>query len=354
MLPMVLVDPSVVWMIDSMDEVGVAKDAIASALEWMSPNAGGALDILLSRRGIEALTNAGAFPAEPRLNEVLASLGLEQVINAKTLAGTVSRFLSCNRWIEDVVGLCDVLYENTDIEPDVSLCITNPELRMLSIDSIGLVAVFVQEVNQQFRYGFPRQNEKHQLIQAATHISILELIGGDQNDKSVKIKLDVLGSPCAWSSGLSSLQIWREAGCSNDLEVAIWLKAKELALQSNCELRSFRVGTQFLETLVSCEAVGEGSYAETTLVKCAQLLLLQSNLRPRPFRSSADANASVRLRLRDKAKAWRLHVTSSHQALRLMYWELPTGEIEFATMGPKVDAFIHDGEPMQPRAWSVY
>jgi hypothetical protein len=352
MLPMVVVDPSVIWMIDSMDGADVA-DSILSALEWMNPNAGGPLDIVFSRRGIEALTVAGAFPAEPRLNELLTSMGLSHIIAAKTLAGMVSRFMANNNYIEDVVGLQDVLYHSTEIEPDPSLVITNPDLQTLSVDSIGLVALCAQEGRHQLSYGFPRQGHEHCRIQAATHITILELFDCDRADKAVKVDLDVLRSPSAWSCGLSSLQIWRDADCSNDLEVAIWLKAMELTQQSGCGLRAFRVGTEFLQTLAKCEAAGAGVYAEPTLTKCAQLLLLQSNLDPRPFRSSADTNASVRQRQRDKAKAWRLHVTSSHQALRLMYWELATGEIEFATLGPKVDEVIHEGNALEPRAWSV-
>jgi hypothetical protein len=51
------------------------------------------------------------------------------------------------------------------------------------------------------------------------------------------------------------------------------------------------------------------------------------------------------------AKAWRLHVTKSHQALRLMYWSLPNGQIEFATLEEKGNECIDEGEKLQKRKW---
>ena len=151
--------------------------------------------------------------------------------------------------------------------------------------------------------------------------------------------------------GLSSQQIWNEADCSNDLEVAILLAASALAKQSGCGLKMFRVGSGFLESLRESGAFNTGPFADVTITKCAQTVLLQSNLTPQPFRTNAKANAPTRIRQRDNAKAWRIHVTKNHQALRLMYWELPNGHIEFATLEAKAEESIDEGNALLPRAW---
>ena len=53
----------------------------------------------------------------------------------------------------------------------------------------------------------------------------------------------------------------------------------------------------------------------------------------------------------DGARGFRTHITKSHEALRLMYWEPKplVGSygpiVEFANIGPKHELVIEDGDP---------
>lgn len=352
MLPEVAVDPSVIWIVDSTDTVEEARNAIATALKWMKPNAAGPLGLFLSRRSVEALASLNAFPAEARLAAVLRTLDLDGVVSSKSLAASVGRFLSSNMWIEESVGLQDVLYHGTTVTPDPTLAIVDCNLRDVSIDAMGLAALCTQAGGRHTICGFPRQEEAHHRVQVSTNIDIIEVEGRDQQDGiAVDIILDVLKFPHEWARGLSSETVWRDADCATDLELAIWLGAVTSSQQSGCGLKNFRVGTEFLDSLRASGAAGDGAFAEATLAKCVQSVLLKSSLKPKPFRTSTAANASVRKRNRDNAKAWRQHVTKSHQALRLMYWELPCGQIEFATVEMKAEESIDEGGVLLPRAW---
>lgn len=351
MLPTVTLDPSTIWIIDSSDTEEVASGAITSALEWMRPHAAGPLSLFFSSRSVDALAQAGAFPSEPRFAEVLTSLGLANVISPKTLAASVSRFLASNPWIEEQVDLRDVLFHATTIAPDPTLAIPAQGLRTASVETLGLLGICARENGRHSVYAFSRLNDEHARIRVTTTVDILEIAENDaRTEEAIDVEIDVISSPGAWSRALSSKQIWRDADCPADLEVAIWLAASELEKISGGGMREFRVGSAFFGTLQACGADGDGAYAESVLMKCAQTVLFRSNLRPAPFWTST-ARVSVRERKRDRAKAWRQHVTKSHQALRLMYWEAPNGLVEFATLESKVEESIADGDALEPRGW---
>ncbi|RWI50105.1 MAG: hypothetical protein EOR16_31145 [Mesorhizobium sp.] len=351
MLPAITVDPSIIWILDDSDTEETASVAITRALEWMRPTATAPLDLLLSGRSVDALAAAGAFPSEPRLAQILSSLGLENVISPKTLAMSVSRFLSSTAWIEDEIGISDVLFHNTSIDPDPTPTISAPGLRVVSVDTIVLAGICAQENRRYSIYAFPRQPVPHRRLSVATTIDILEFVEDEPlTEQAIEVDLEAIRSPDAWYQGVSGVQVWRDAGCAADLEVAIWLTASELEKASGGGLREFRVGTAFLQTLQACGAARDGPHAEAVLTKCAQTVLGKSNLRPKPFWTST-ARTSVRERERDKAKAWRQQVTKSHEALRLMYWESPNGLIEFATLEAKAEETIDDGEVLDARGW---
>lgn len=354
MLPTVTVDPSAIWIVDAADSQILASDLIKQALKWMQPNATGPLPLYISSRSVAALTEAGAFPAGPRLAAMLTSLGLQGVVSSKDLANSVGRFLANNLWLEDLVQLKDALYQDISITPDPTLAINDNALQLASRDAIGLVSLLCTRVcSRHSVYGFPRQSVACQPTSVSTKLDILH-VGDDEQviEETVEAELHLLGSPRDWSRALSSLQIWKDADEPLEVEVAIWLAASELAKQSGCGLRAFRVGSEFLESIRNNGALGVGPFAEATLSKCAQTVLQASSLRPKPLRTAKNANAPIRVRQRDKAKAWRQHVTKRHEALRLMYWELPNGHIEFASLEVKAESSIDDGQPLPVAIWS--
>lgn len=352
MLPDILLDPSILWLVESDDTAETASDAIVGAMEWMKPKATGPLHLMVSSRSVDALATANAFPAEPRLAEMLKSIGLEGVISPKNLATSVARFLSSNNWIEHRLGLRDILFQSVTITPDPTSAISDATLRAGSTEAMGLASVCAHGNPLNSLYAFSRQDDPKKEVRVQTAIDIVEFGADDvRTEQNTDNQISILRHPSAWSTALSPDEIWRLAETEEEIEVAIFLTAKSLAEQASCGIREFRVGTNFLDCLASNGASADGPYASLVLQKCAQTVLEQSSLQPNPFLTSASSTSPQRERTRDGAKAWRLHVTKSHQALRLMYWVLPCGQIEFATLEEKSEESIHEGEAICQRNW---
>jgi hypothetical protein len=100
----------------------------------------------------------------------------------------------------------------------------------------------------------------------------------------------------------------------------------------------FRLGEGFFES------VKRNPQSSSVIFRKSSLLILDSpNIESRPLMSSEEANAKQVRRERDGALAFRLHLSKSHEAMRLMYWRLVDGTKELANVGPKAELIILEG-----------
>jgi hypothetical protein len=90
----------------------------------------------------------------------------------------------------------------------------------------------------------------------------------------------------------------------------------------------------------------DGAFSSVVLEKRAQVIASSGNLKVKDLRTSKSKAAPTKKRDRDGATAKRVHVTGSGPGLRLMFWELPNGEVEFSTLRNKFDVEIDDGCPV--------
>ena len=100
---------------------------------------------------------------------------------------------------------------------------------------------------------------------------------------------------------------------------------------------SLTVGSHFLESANKNQAGPASKYGHLVLETCARLAIGQPKGRVSNF---TRAGGAVR-RPSDGAIAKRTHLSKSHEALRLMFWETDDG-LEFANVGPKNELEIFE------------
>jgi len=71
---------------------------------------------------------------------------------------------------------------------------------------------------------------------------------------------------------------------------------------------------------------------------CARIVIGYPKNELAPFR--IDANSSKQRSREDGSRAFRTHLTKKGPGFRLMFWETPTGLIEFANVGDKDELVI--------------
>jgi hypothetical protein len=139
-------------------------------------------------------------------------------------------------------------------------------------------------------------------------------------------------------------RLWVTAESARDLHFAITVAALALLKTAGrngtaVELRRFSIGSDFFDSLHSCQCSGKGRFSAATLSLCAQLVAGVCNKRIGVFGRPTQKRRSF-----DSAGGCRVHLTKGAQGLRLMYWDCGTS-IEFSNIGVKNEVQIADGRP---------
>lgn len=158
-------------------------------------------------------------------------------------------------------------------------------------------------------------------------------------------EVDTLTSPAALISLRRSKRVWTMAESSSELHFAISIRALEILVEKNLTLtmdaiKRFKIGSEFMLSLEQNQGIGLGRFSDLVLDVCGQIIASKCN---RHIGKMGRPNQIIRQH--DEALGWRVHVTDSHEALRLMYWTIDD-LIEFANIGPKKELYIAHGNPL--------
>lgn len=129
--------------------------------------------------------------------------------------------------------------------------------------------------------------------------------------------------------------LWDNASNAEKVYECIDEKVERLRMSGvkSAVISDFRLGPDFLQSLRDWGASTRSDYAMVTVESCARIILGIPKNEIKEFRQSENSNKQ-RSRA-DGALAFRTHITKAGVGLRLMFWRLPDGTIEFANIGAK-------------------
>ncbi|WP_421260844.1 hypothetical protein [Aeromonas jandaei] len=174
----------------------------------------------------------------------------------------------------------------------------------------------------------------------------ISTIISDTLDTSSLSKLDnQINIPSSYKHYLSLMNgfpIYSSSQGELDLKLAIYIGALKLKREMGENYQdfswdSFEVGDEFWASLHEHECLQTKKYASTAFDVICHLVANHPKNDINPF---YELNNPEKQRERNGMKAWRTHVTKSGAALRLMYWQLPSGTIKLANVANKNDLVI--------------
>ncbi|MEP4986832.1 MAG: hypothetical protein ABJV68_03930 [Paracoccaceae bacterium] len=159
---------------------------------------------------------------------------------------------------------------------------------------------------------------------------------------SVKHKVQLFHNAGDLVSTRTAVQLWVKASTEADLHFAVTVGAlaiRRAAGKSSdvSDLMKFRIGSKFMESLRANQCSGSARFSTTTCRICMEIVAdcHAGHIRQMGIGSQAK-------RLEDGALGYRLHVTGSGIALRMLFWKV-NDFIEFANVGPKFELTIEEG-----------
>ena len=148
----------------------------------------------------------------------------------------------------------------------------------------------------------------------------------------------------AFLQSLDGFSLWKRAVTSEEIGLSLFVGAIEKKFirgefRGRLDFPIFGIGSEFVDSLVGNQAIGAGRFSRATFETA--LSVICENVGQSMWKSERSGRKQI-IR-RDGALAWRCHVSSRHEALRLMYWK-KDGMVEFANVGNKNELTILDGD----------
>jgi hypothetical protein len=295
--------------------------------------------------------DSGCFPFHDHVRELLNSTGLGDVFDPQLITTLLNSVVQRMVSIADVTSVNDVLVQSVVTQPAKTYLGGNVTLEEAFDQLLAFYAAAqIEGETWAARASVTLSSicEPSPQLEVECDIALVEppLCGGSIVSFSATHQISRVQDRAAFYSNLIPQALWADAVSPSDVEMAITAKAFQLrivsgldALPQSCE--EFELGPYFVESLSGAQAAHNSPYAAATLDKCARLVAGLPLPDDNPFYTAAGSQ-SQRVRSSDGAMARRVHVSKGGIAVRLMYWRMPNGTIEFSNVEPKANTIIYE------------
>jgi hypothetical protein len=307
----------------------------------------------------DVLQQLGTYPIRDRLRDLLKEHGLHTEYSAGDICVAINGLIQEGKRVADVLPVWEADCESFASSPDLCSRYQDPELQQLLRSLLSALASSCHCDPAEVELGRLALGciaSEEAMVTVRTMVR--EVLPGEGKGVIRGLPRLIEENVHLWR-GLEELadsfdprHIWKAADHPKLIRLAIQLAARKMLRESGrlCSLDQvpeFRIGTGFWDSLVATQADRDRTFASDVLDACTRVVAGQAKKGAalQPFKVEAKSKSPQRLRSEDKAKAWRMHVTLRHEALRLMVWERMDGVFEFANIGNKWEERIEEGDP---------
>ena len=295
------------------------------------------------------LAKAGLYPAPQSISKMLADFDLAHVYTAEDIRRSVNDVLARAGHLETLSSVEFMIPTSMVLAPDVLNLRIGPLREALELTLLH-VAFAARSCHRTLIQALIADNLVSQEISLVADVDDIDPpLAPDQTTNVVQFESVVLSAASseAFLENVPANILWQHAEDDAQLALAIKSAAEEIRKTSGCSAPNnncerFCIGPNFVASLESCGASGDGPIASLTLETCARVVAkMPKNEVHRFFKAVGQKNKVEDVtRSSDMAEAWRTHIGKAHEAMRLMFWRKTDGLIELANIGPKSEMEI--------------
>ncbi|WP_129350673.1 hypothetical protein [Solidesulfovibrio carbinolicus] len=351
----VVIDPFLLCLPNPCDSLDRLEDFIAALVGWR-----GFIDrpdtcVLMSDAARVALNDDGEYPHRHRLLELIDKFECT-FADANTISKVANSILDRTPALEEHYGIDAILFDENshEIVPALMLDRLKPKCRSAFRDDLLITGLKIDEgisartiASVLVASGGWRGNPIPEDIAVKANVYDVGLLTTDVSLKTVPPFSLLQNIPVAFSheqliKSLDLWSIWDGASSESAVRLSIETCIKNLISSGTSRdgAMDFEIGSGFVHSLHTWGANSRHDYAMVIIESCARIVLGMPKNSINEFRESAKATAKQRIRVDDGALAFRTHLTKKGVGLRLMFWRLAGGTIEFANIGAKGDLEI--------------
>lgn len=345
----VIIDPFLLCLPNPCNSLDQLEEFINAIVGWR-----GFLDrtdtcVLLSNSARVALNTDDEFPHRHKLAELIKFFGCT-IADANTVSKVANSILERTPALEDHYGINAILIDEDSfgLDPTTILDRLSTNCKAAFKEDLLIAGIKDQERDNDslesrimIASGGMIENPPPGIIVVNALIYEIDLISTDSIKKcalptSISQNIPLVFSHQQLIESLDIWTIWDEASGTEAVSLCIDSCIKKLVSEgaSDNAISNYVIGDEFISSLHKWNADSRRDYAMVTIQSCARIVLgIPKNL-VNEFRESDATTAKQRTRC-DGAVAYRTHLNKTGVALRLMFWKLIDGTIEFANIGGK-------------------
>ena len=304
-----------------------------------------ALGILTSDETGAELVRTNFYPYHDRMETLLNSVGLGTIYSANDVRVIVQEVIGRSESLEEYVGVNFALYgDGVTTSPDCTKCYTDGSLLELFLQVLGTVSAGLAanaNIRDSLRVCCPAANS----LKYLQFSGLLEETEPDLGFRgNVEADIVLVNDDVAFLQSLDGLSLWRRAVTPEEIGFSLFVGAigKKIIrgeFRDRTDFPIFNIGSAFVDSLVANQAMGTGRFSRATFETALSVICENTGV----SMWKSERSGKKQIVRRDGALAWRCHVSSRHEALRLMYWK-KDGMVEFANVGNKSELTILDGD----------
>ena len=315
---------------------------LAAARRLIAADTG--IGILTSEETDAELVRTNYYPYHDRLKELLRHLGLGAIYSANDVRVIVQEVIGRSQSLEEYVGVRDALYDNdVTTSPDCTHCFSDRRLLNLFVQVLGIISAGMEAnstVGDTLRLSCP-PSQFYNCVQFAGTLLATEPELGFQGGVLQNVVLS--DQYTSFIQSLDGLTLWKSVDDAEGFVFSLFAGAARRGVAGGffeklSDIPMFSVGSEFAGSLARNQAMKMGRFSQATYERA--LSVICGNGGKAMWRRGGRGRSQMARA--DGALAWRCHVTSRHEAIRLMYWTVD-GRIEFANVGVKNELVIAEG-----------
>jgi hypothetical protein len=350
-VPCICIDPHLLSL-PHMDRSSAeeVEEFVSAVVDWARTADGKCTTAFVSSGVLDAIDDDGVFPWRANIIRILKQY---RVISAdhETVVTAIQSLLNSAR-IDEEIGLKALLLDasKTAIAPVFMQTRLRTKTQSAFADQLAMVALAQNGVGQEVDHivlgSAPAGND----MPALAYVSFVTEVA-DIEWKSTPIgkavvfpfaideKLSVFFSRNGLLEKIEPSALWPDGGDQDDARTAIDCCIARLVASGTSanDKIPYAIGTRFLQSAEQWGCGNKGRYNFTLIESCARIVLGIPKQDIGQFRDSVTGKQKLRT---DGSVACRTHVTKRGAGLRLMFWRLPDGSIEFANVGDKDELAI--------------
>ncbi|MHC4047499.1 hypothetical protein [Bradyrhizobium sp. 23AC] len=292
------------------------------------------------------LAEANLYPVSDSISTTLMNAGLEHVYSTEDIRRSVQNILQQSQRLENISGVEFLIPSSTTTTPDITSSRERPPIKEALEVTLAHLCLLTEVSSRSVARMISADRNADEEIEVSVDATDITPPWRGKTERSVSCLVGLSSSVRSFVTQLDGDALWQISQNEQELAAAIAIKARSLRRLSGCEApdancEAFTIGASLLRMMAVSQCTPDGRYGHATFDCCARLVAKTPLEAPSKLYKLSDSGRRTDVVRGDGAIGWRVHVTKSGEAIRLMFWRKEDSSIEFSTVGPKADVQIH-------------